>query len=169
VRAALDLQLTARRGLPPYLSSPQTAHLPEGEGLGGSRPDSIIVGRIGPIPSRFVLRGFAGSDELLCSIGVFLFNGLGVSATVGFGAGVLSTSGWRVFVGCETDRSFNPSAARAPAVRISSSVSVAGAALFSRGFDFRGVGVGISEGSSSEGMTVCFGGSGVCLTGAGFF
>ena len=76
------------------------AHLPEGEGLGASRPDSIIVGRIGPIPSMFVLRDLEGRDELLCSTGVSLFTGLGVSATAGFGIGALSTSGSRVFADC---------------------------------------------------------------------
>ena len=51
-------------------------YLPEGEGLGASRPDSIIVGRIGPIPSMFVARDLAGRDEFLCSTGVSLFTGL---------------------------------------------------------------------------------------------
>ena len=74
-------------------------------------------------------------------MGVSLFTGLGVSATIGLGAGALSASGGRVFVEREPDPSFNPSAARAPAARISSSVSLAGADFFSRGLDFRGVGV----------------------------
>ena len=52
-----------------------------------------------------VLRDLEGLDELLCSTGVSLFTGLGVSATVGFGIGALSTSGSRVFVDCESDRS----------------------------------------------------------------
>src|SRR6476620_8792283 len=77
---------------------PSTAHLPGGEGLGVSRPDSIIVGRIGPIPSMFVARDLAGRAEFLCSTGVSLFTGLCVSATLGFGTGALSTSGSRVFV-----------------------------------------------------------------------
>ena len=59
-------------------------YLPEGDGLGASLPESIIVGRIGPSPSRFVLAGFEGRDDLLCSIGVSFFTGLGVSTTVGF-------------------------------------------------------------------------------------
>jgi hypothetical protein len=135
------------------------AHLPEGEGLGDSRPDSIIVGRIGPIPSMFVPRDLAGRDEFLCSTGVSLFTGLCVSATVGLGTGALSTSGSRAFVDCETDRSFDPSAARAPAARISSSVSLAGADFFSRDLDLRGAGVVDSEGSCSEGCGVCVGSS----------
>src|SRR5207249_6857011 len=60
------------------LSASSTTHLPEGEGVGGSLPDSIIVGRIGPTPSRFVLRDCEWRDGLLCSIGVSLFAGLGV-------------------------------------------------------------------------------------------
>ena len=35
-------------------------YLPEGVGLGASRPDSINVGRIGPIPSMFVPRDLEG-------------------------------------------------------------------------------------------------------------
>jgi hypothetical protein len=150
----------------PQRGVPTTVHRPEGDGLGGSRPDSIIVGRIGPIPSRFVLRGRA---ELLRSTGVSLFTGLGVAATVGFGAGAFSASGSRVLGDCELDCVFNPPAARTPAARISSSVRLAGADFFSRDFDFRGVGAGVSEGSSSEGWTACFGGSGVCLKGSGCF
>ncbi len=132
-------------------------HLPGGDGLGGSLPDSIIVGRIGPIPSGFVVRDLEGPDELLCSSGVSLFAGLGVSTTDGFRAGARSTSGSRVFVDCGTDRSFDPSAARSPAARISSSVSVAGADFFSRDLDLRGAGVRVSEGICSEGWTVGFG------------
>ena len=49
----------------------------------------------------FVLRDLEGRGDLLCSTGVSLFTGLGVSATVGFGVGPLSTSGSRVFVDCE--------------------------------------------------------------------
>jgi hypothetical protein len=107
----------------------------------------------------FVPRDLEGRDELLCSTGVSLFTGLCVSATVGFGIGGLSTSGSRVFVDCETDRSFDPPAARAPAARISSSVSVAAVDLFSRDLDLRGAGIGDSEGSCSEGCGVCAGSS----------
>ena len=129
----------------------QRPYLGAGEGLGASRPDSIIVGRIGPIPSMFAPRELEDRDELLCSTGVSRFPALGVSPTVGFGIGALSTSGSRVFVGCETDRSFDPPAARAPAALISSSVSVAGTDFFSRDLDLCGAGVGNSEASSSEG------------------
>jgi hypothetical protein len=108
----------------------------------------------------FALRDFEGRDELLCSNGVSLFTGLRVSGIVGFGTGALWTSTSRAFVDCETDRSFAPSAARAPAARISSSVSVAGADLFSRDFTLCGVGVGDSDASCAEGCGVCFGSSG---------
>src|SRR5262249_50032224 len=121
-------------------TSSATAHL-EGEGLGASRPDSIIVGRIGPSPSMFVPRDLEGPGVLLCSTGVSLFTGLGVSATIGFGIGALSTFGSRVFVDCDPDPSFGPPAARAPAARISSSVSFAGADFFSRDLDLSGAGV----------------------------
>src|SRR5262245_8384181 len=129
-----------------------------GVGLGASRPDSIMVGRIGPTPSTFVLRDLEGRDELVCSTGVVLFTGLGVSATVGFGTGALSTSGSRVFVDCEPDRLFSPSAARAPAARISSSVSVAGADFFSRDLVLGGAaGVGVSVATGSGCCGVCSG------------
>ena len=118
------------------------------------------MGRIGPIPSMFVLRDLTEGDELLCSTGVSLLTGLTVSATVAFSTGALSTSGWRVFVDCETDRSFPPSAARAPAARISSSVSVEGADFFSRDFGLGGAGVGDSEVSCSDGCGVGAGSSG---------
>src|SRR5438876_2641333 len=93
-RCLFPRKFSGQRGVP-------ATHLPAGEGLGGSLPDSIIVGRTGPIPSRVALRGFVG-PELLCSTGVCLFTGLAASATVGFGAGALSTSASRAFVGCET-------------------------------------------------------------------
>src|SRR5262249_46655143 len=139
-----------------------TAHLPEGEGLGASRPDSINVGRIGPKPSLFAPGDLGGLDQLFCCAGVSLFAVLGVSAKVGFGAGALWTSGSRVLFDSETDRSFGPSAARAPAARISSSVSVAGADSFSRAFDLCGAGVGDSKAGCSEG-------AGVSLERSGFF
>ena len=144
MRAAFDV-VEACRGLPLPQVAAKAGHRPEGEGLGASRPDSINVGRIGPIPSMLVPRDLEGRGELRCSTGVCLFTGLGVSTTVGFGIGALSTSGSRIFADCETDRSLNPSAARPPASRIASSVSVAGADFFARDFSLRGAGVGDSE------------------------
>ena len=137
---------TPQRGVP-------TVYL-EGEGLGGSRPDSINVGRIGPTPSTFVLRDLEGRGELLCSTGVSRFTALGVSATVGLGIGALSASGSRVFADCDSDLSLDPPAARAPAARISSSVS---SGFFSRDLDLRGAGVGDPEASCSAGCGFCLG------------
>jgi len=108
----------------------------------------------------FVPRDLEGRDELLCSTGVSLFTDLGVSATVGFGIGGLSTSGSRVFVDCDPDRSPEPPAARAPAARISSSVGFEGADFFSCDLDLCRAGVGDSEGICSEGCGVCLGRSG---------
>jgi len=136
-------------------ATPRRPYLGATEGVGASRPDSSIVGRIGSNPWMFVPPDLAARDELLCSTGVSLFTGLCVSGTAGFAIGALSTSGSRVFADCETDRSFGPSAARAPAARISSSVSLGGADFFSRGLDLCGVGVVDSEASCSEGCCVC--------------
>jgi len=105
----------------------------------------------------FVPPDLAGRDELLCSSGVSLFTGRCVSRAAAFGIGAASSSGSRVFVDCETDRSFGPSAARAPAARISSSVSLAGTDFFSRELDLRGAGVADSEASCSDGCGVCVG------------
>src|SRR5438552_15958668 len=125
-RCLFPRKFSGQRGVP-------ATHLPDGEGLGGYLPASIIVGRTGPIPSRVVLRDFVEPDELLCWTGICLFTGLAVSATVGFSAGALSTSASRAFVGFETDWSFDPPAARAPAPRISSSVSSLAVDFLSRG------------------------------------
>ena len=145
------------------------AHLPKGDGVGASLPDSIIVGRIGPMLCIVVSRVLEGTGVLFCLIDASLFAGLGVSAIVGFGSRTLSASASRVLVDCETPWLFEPSAARAPAARISSSVGIAEADFLSRNFDFRAVVVGVSDGGSFESSTVCFRGSGVCLTDLGFF
>src|SRR3954464_3857341 len=73
-------------------------YLGAGEGVDASRPDSILVGRIGPSPSVFVPPDLTERDELLCSTGVSLFTGLCVSGTTEFGIGAVSSSGSRVFV-----------------------------------------------------------------------
>jgi hypothetical protein len=109
----------------------------------------------------FVPRDLEEWDELLCSAGVSLFTGLGVSAKVGFGTGALWTSVSRVLFDCEPDRSFPPSAARAPADRISSSVSVVGTDFFWRAF-LCGAGVEDSE-------ATCSAGAGVLAARSGFF
>jgi hypothetical protein len=81
---------------------------------------------------------------------------------MGFATAGFSASDSRALVDCEADRSFAPSAARAPAARISSSVSVAAADFFSRAFNLRGAGVGDSEATCSEG-------TGVSVERSGFF
>ncbi len=137
-------------------------YLPEGEGLGASRPDSMNVGLIGAKPSIFVPRDLGPRDGLLCSAGVCLLAGLAVSAKVGLGSGTLWASGSRVLLDCEPDCSFPPPAARAPASRISSRDSAAGADFFSRTLDLCGFGVGDSE-------VTCSAGAGVFVARSGFF
>jgi hypothetical protein len=143
-----------------FQAGAQRAYL--GEGLDVSRPDSISVGRMGPVPSIFPVREPEVRDELLSSAGVSRVRDLGSSTTVGFGAGTASIFGSRAVVDCEFVRSVGPSAARAPAARISSSVSVAGAGFFSRDLCLWGVGVANSE-------TGCSDGCGVCLASSVFF
>src|SRR5947208_15602247 len=98
-RCLFPRKFSGQRGVP-------ATHLPDGEGLGGSLPDSIIVGRTGPIPSRVVLRDFVEHDELLCSTGIFLFTGLALSATVGFSAGAITTAASRAIVSFATGGSY---------------------------------------------------------------
>jgi hypothetical protein len=129
------------------------SHLPEGDGLGDSLLESIIVGRIGPIPSTLLPRELDGRRGFLCSAGVSFLTGLGVSATIALDLGALAVSVSRALVDCGTDLSFKPSAARSPAARISSSVSLAGTDFFPLDFDLRGVGVGVSEEICSDGWT----------------
>jgi hypothetical protein len=80
-----------------------------------------------------------------------------VADTAGLGAAAGSERDPPALVGCETDLSFCPSAASAPAARICSSVGAAD--FFSRGLDLRGAGVSDSEGTCSEGCGACLGGS----------
>ena len=63
----------------------------------------------------------------------------------------------------------DPSAARAPAARISSSVSLAGADFFSCDLDLRGAGVVDSEASCSEGCGVLLGKLGFFFAGNDYF
>jgi len=60
------------------LRRPDATSLPflQGEGLGASRPESIMVGRTGPNPSMFVPRDVEGREDLSCSTGVSIFTGL---------------------------------------------------------------------------------------------
>jgi hypothetical protein len=62
----------------------------EGVVLGCSLPDSIMVGRIGPIGSNLVLRGVDGRDALFCSTWASRFTGVAVAETAGLGADAVS-------------------------------------------------------------------------------
>ena len=117
---------------------------------------------MGPLSSVLPGRDPEARDELLPSADVSLLEGLGDSATVGFGGGATSTFVSPGIVDREPIRAFGPSAARAPAARICSSVNVARAGFFSRDLGLRGVdGVGVvnSEVGSSDGCGVCLAGS----------
>jgi len=105
--------------------SPRASAFPAGETFGCSRPDSIMVGRIGPTPSGFSGRDLDVRDVLFCSTGVCLFTGLGVSATLGVDGAAISTSDSPGLTDCGRRLFSCPSAARAPAVRICSSVGSA--------------------------------------------
>src|SRR5690349_16914812 len=96
--------------------APRASAFPEGETLGSSLPDSIMVGRIGPIPSSFSGRDLDVRD-LFCSTGVCLFTSLGVSEIVGACTALTSDSDPPVFGGCGADGLFKRSAASAPAAR----------------------------------------------------
>lgn len=135
-------------------------HLPEGVALGCSLPDSIMVGRTGPIDSSFVPRGGDGRDALFCRMCVSPFTGVAVGEATGLGVAVVSECDLPVLVGCGTDRSFRPSPASAPDARICSSVGATD--FFSRDLRLVGASVADSEGvcSDSEDGVVCVGASG---------
>ena len=120
----------------------------------------MMVGRTGPIPSSFVPRGLGVRDALFCSTWVSRFTGVGVVETAGLGAAAVSERDVPFLVGCETDRSFRPSAATAPAARICSSVGATD--FFSRGLGLVRTGAADSEGvcSDSEDGAACSGASG---------
>ena len=119
-----------------------------------------MVGRIGPIPSSLLPRGFEVRDALLCSTGVSFFTGLGLSGTVGVGAGALSESDPPALVDCGRGRLSCASAARAPAMRICSSVGTAEADFFWRDLGLAPSGAGDSGGLCSEDGVACLGASG---------
>jgi hypothetical protein len=137
------------------------AHLPEGVALGCcSLPDSIMVGRTGPIGSSFVSRGGDGRDVLFCGMCVSLFIAVAVGETAGLGVAVVSERDPLAPVGCATDRSRCPSPASAPDARICSSVGAAD--FFARGLGLIRGGVAESGGvcSDSEEGVACLGASG---------
>jgi hypothetical protein len=131
----------------------------DGVALGCSLPDSIMVGRTGPIPSSFVPRGLGVRDALFCSTCASRLTGMGVTETAGLGAAV-SERDAPVLVGCGTDRSFRPSPASAPAACICSSVGATD--FFSRDLRLVRAGAADSAGvcSDSEDGATCLGGSG---------
>ncbi len=120
------------------------------------------VGRTAPTGSAFAGREVGRCDLLGCSDGVSLFfDGLGVSSTTGFDVGAASESDWSDLFFCEGLGLSRRSAARAPAIRICSSVGSADVDFLLRGLGLDGSGVGDSEG-------LCSGGGVVCLEASGF-
>jgi hypothetical protein len=125
-------------------------------------PDSINVDRTAPLGSGFAVRELGRRAVLVCSVRVSFFVGLGVSGTAGLGVGEASESDWPDLFVCDGLGLFSRSAARAPAVRICSSVSSADA-------DFlRDLGLGRSGSGVADSEGVCSGGGAACLGASGF-
>ena len=115
-----------------------------------------------PLASGFAVREFGRRDVLVCSEPVSFFAGLGVSATAGLGVGAASESDWPDLFVCDGLGLFSRSAARAPAVRICSSVGSADA-------DFlRDLGLGRCGSVVADSEGVCSGGCAACLGASGF-
>ena len=100
-------------------------------------------------------------DALLCSTGVSLFNGVGLSGTVGVGAGAISESDPPALVDCGRGWLSCASAARAPAIRICSSVGIAEADFFWPDLGLARSGAGDSGGLCSEDGVACLRASGL--------
>src|SRR2546425_11292965 len=66
--------------------SPPAAPLAEGVALGCSLPDSIMVGRTGPIASSFAFRELDRAGLLVCTARVSFFTRVGGCETAGGGA-----------------------------------------------------------------------------------
>lgn len=132
----------------------------EGVALGSCLPDSIIVGRIAPIASGFVVRGLDRRGTLVCPARGSFLTGFGVAETVGDSAAVGSESDPPVLAGCGELRFSNRSAASAPAIRICSAVNVVEPDFFSRDLGLVTAGAGDSDGVSSEDGAGCLGASG---------
>jgi hypothetical protein len=115
---------------------------------------------MGPPPSFVILGGLEGRGVLFCSTRSSLFAGVGVAETASVRVVVVSDSGSFVLADCDRDWLFSPSAARAPAARISSRVGPLEADFFARALGLAGVGVGDSGGGVSEGCAACLGASG---------
>jgi len=137
---------------------------PFGKGVvvGSDLPDSINVGRTASLVSGFAGRELGRRDVLVCSERVSFFAGLGVSGVAGLGVGAASESDWPDLLVCDGLGLFSRSAARAPAVRICSSVGSADA-------DFlRDLGLGRSGSGVADSDGVCSGGGAACLGASGF-
>jgi len=134
--------------------------LGEGEALGCSLPDSINVGRTAPVASGFAAREPGGRETRLCSGRVSFFADLVVSGTAGLGVGAASDSDWPDLLVCDGLGLFSRSAARAPAIRICSSVGSADIDFLARDLGLVRSGVADSEGVCSGDGAACFGASG---------
>ena len=121
------------------------------------------VGRTAPP----LVSGFAGlelgrRDELVRSERVSFFTGLGVSGAAGLDAGGASESDWPDLFVCDGLGLLSRSAARAPAIRICSSVGAADV-------DFlRDLGLGRSGSGVADSEGVCSGEGAACLGASGF-
>jgi hypothetical protein len=107
-----------------------------------------MLGRTAPTESGFESRGPERCEALFCSRVSFL-TGAAVADSAGAPVVAVSDSGSAGLTADEGVGLFNRSAARAPDMRISSSVGLLELALFSRDFDFFGVSPGGSEGICS--------------------
>jgi hypothetical protein len=137
---------------------------PFGKGvvLGSDLLDSMNVGRTAPLVSGFSGPELGRRVVLVCSERVSFFAGLGVSGTAGLGVVAASESDWPDLFLCDGLGLFSRSAARAPAIRICSSVG-SGDADFLRDLGLGRSGSGVAD---SEG--VCSGGGAACLGASGF-
>jgi hypothetical protein len=122
------------------------------------------VGRTTPLASGFVARELGRCDVLDCSERVSFLAGLGVSGTGGLGVGAASESNRPDLLVCDGLGLFSRSAARAPAIRISSSVGSADVDLLLRAL---GLGRSTSAGGADS-AGVCSGGGAACLGASGF-
>jgi hypothetical protein len=124
------------------------------------------VGRTTSLASGFVARELGRCDVLGCSERVSLLAGLGVSGTAGLGVGAASESDRPDLLVCDGLGLFSRSAARAPAIRISSSVGSADVDLLLRDL---GLGLGCSTSPGvADSAGVCSGGGAACLGASGF-
>ena len=117
------------------------------------------VGRTAPVASVFAARDPGGREIRFWSGRVSLFVGLAVSETIGLGIGAPSDSDWPDLLVCDGLGLFSRSAARAPAIRICSSVGSADVGFLCRDLGLVRSGVADSEGVCSGDGVACFGAS----------